>query len=63
MEEALRAALRDSSDEAIFPDLARAATEYLVAAARWPLAPDPLTGVPTNAAPTLYRLWREMDGE
>src|SRR4051794_1527472 len=63
LEEALRAALQESPDETSFPDLARAATDHLVAAARWPLTLDPLTGVPTNAAPTLYRLWREMDGE
>lgn len=62
LEEALRAALRDNPDEATFPDLARAATDHLIAADRWSLAPDPLTGVPTNAAPTLYRIWREMDG-
>lgn len=61
LEEALRAALLDNPD-AEFPALARAATEHLTHADRWPLQPDPLTGVPANAAPTLYRLWREMDG-
>lgn len=62
MEEALQAALRDQDDETHFPALARAATDRLLAAGRWPLAPDPLTGVPTNMAPTLYRLWQETAG-
>lgn len=61
LEEALGAALRDNPD-AEFPALARAATEHLARAGRWPLEPDPATGVPAGAAPTLYRLWREMDG-
>ncbi|MGN6676048.1 MAG: MBL fold metallo-hydrolase [Thermomicrobiales bacterium] len=59
MEEALRDALRDNG-EAEFPDLARAATAALQRANRWDITPDPLTGVPANAAPTLYRLWREI---
>jgi glyoxylase-like metal-dependent hydrolase (beta-lactamase superfamily II) len=62
LEEALRAALRDNG-EAEFPDLARAATDVMQQANRWALAPDPLTGVPPNAAPTLYRLWREIASE
>jgi len=61
MEEALSATLPHDPD-AEFPALARAATEELVRAAHWPVAPDPLTGLPPNAAPTLYRLWRELDG-
>ena len=61
LEEALRAALREAP-EASFPDLARAATGHLNRAGRWPLAPDPLSGVPPGAAPTLYRLWQELDG-
>lgn len=60
LEEALRAALGENP-EGDFPSLARAASEHLGRAARWPLAPDPLTGVPAGAAPTLYRLWRELD--
>ena len=62
LEEALRAALAANPDDD-FPLLARAATEQLVALDRWPVAPDPLTGVPTNAAPTFYRLWREIGAE
>ncbi len=60
LEEALREALGENP-EGDFPSLARTASEHLGRAARWPLAPDPLTGVPTGAAPTLYRLWRELD--
>lgn len=62
MEEALRAALAANPDDD-FPLLARAATEQLIALGRWPVTPDPLTGVPTNAAPTYYRLWREIAAE
>ncbi len=61
LEEALRAALRDDDGELTFPALARAATEHLIAAGRWSLAPDPLTGVPPGLAPTLYRLWQELE--
>ena len=63
LEEALRAALAASPDDADFPTLARAATEHLIALDRWPLDPDPLTGVPANVAPTFYRLWREIGAE
>lgn len=59
--EALRAALRANPDETAFPLLARAATEHLIANTDWALVADPLTGVPDNLAPTLYRLWREIE--
>ena len=62
MEEAMRAAMR-VYPEARFPALARAATGHLQRAGRWPVAPDPQTGVPPNAAPTLYLLWREAGGD
>lgn len=61
LEEALRAALR-AHPEAPFPALARAATAHLERAGRWPLVIDPASGVPAGAAPTLHRLWREIDG-
>lgn len=59
MEEALRAALR-RRPEAPFPELACAATAELARAARWPIRPDPTTGVPPNAAPTFARMYAEM---
>lgn len=61
LEEALRAAFRANPDETDFPTLARAASELLLADPRWSLVPDPLTGVPVGLAPTLYRLWREIE--
>lgn len=61
LEEALRVAFRANPDETAFPALARAAIEPLLASERWSLVPDPLTGVPVGLAPTLYRLWREME--
>lgn len=61
LQEALYVALRAHPADATFPDLARATTEQLLASERWGLVADPLTGVPTNLAPTLYRLWQEME--
>lgn len=61
LEAALGAALRANPEETDFPALARAAVEQLQANERWSLIPDPLTGVPVGLAPTLYRLWREME--
>lgn len=63
LEEALHGALQANPEDATFPALARAATERLLASERWSLVADPLTGVPANLAPTLYRLWQEMGGE
>ncbi len=59
--EALRAALREDQEELTFSLLARAATEHLIASTDWGLVVDPLTGVPDNLAPTLYRLWQEIE--
>lgn len=59
--EALRAALRENPEESTFALLARAATEHLLANTAWGLVADPLTGVPDNLAPTLYRLWQEIE--
>ncbi len=61
LEAALGVALRANPDELDFPTLARAAVEQLQTNERWSLLPDPLTGVPAGLAPTLYRLWREME--
>lgn len=61
LEAALGAALRANPEETDFPALARATVEQLQANARWSLSPDPLTGVPAGLAPTLFRLWREME--
>lgn len=63
LQEALREGLRGAGEEPTFPDLARATTESLIAAGHWSLTPDPLTGVPVGLAPTLYRLWREIEGD
>jgi glyoxylase-like metal-dependent hydrolase (beta-lactamase superfamily II) len=59
--EALRTALRENPEEATFSLLARAASEHLIASTDWGLVADPLTGVPDNLAPTLYRLWQEIE--
>ena len=59
LEDALRSALTERPG-APFPDLARLATGYLTEAGRWPLSPDPVTGVPTGAAPTLDLLRQEI---
>ncbi len=59
LEEALRAALRDHP-AAPFPELARSATDHLARAAPWPIVPDPVTGVPAAAVPTLHLIWQEM---
>lgn len=59
--EALQEALREEIEEPTFALLARAATEHLLASTDWGLVADPLTGVPDNLAPTLYRLWQEID--
>ncbi len=59
--EALRVALRENPEEATFSLLARATTEHLIASTTWGLVADPLTGVPDNLAPTLYRLWQELE--
>jgi glyoxylase-like metal-dependent hydrolase (beta-lactamase superfamily II) len=58
--EALEVALREDHEEPTFALLARTATEHLLASTDWGLVADPLTGVPDNLAPTLYRLWQEM---
>ncbi len=61
MEEALRVAL-DDDPATPFPVLARAATDHLAGGGRWPLWPEPMTGVPTGAAPTLHGLRDELNG-
>ena len=61
LEGALHTARRANPEETDFPALARAAIDPLLATGRWTLTPDPLTGVPVGLAPTLYRLWREME--
>ncbi len=58
---ALRAAVAENTEEPTFSLLARAATEQLLASTDWGLLADPLTGVPDNLAPTLYRLWQEIE--
>ena len=60
-EAAVRAALRRRPAEP-FPAFARAVTAELERAGRWPLRPDPQTGVPPNAAPTLAGFVAEVDG-
>ncbi|MEJ7763471.1 MAG: MBL fold metallo-hydrolase, partial [Thermomicrobiales bacterium] len=58
IEDAFTAALAARPGES-FPVVAREAAGRLVAGDRWPLRPDPTTGVPPNLAPTLHTLWRE----
>lgn len=60
IEDAFTAALAARPGES-FPVVAREAAGRLVAGDRWPLRPDPTTGVPPNLAPTLHTLWRERD--
>ena len=58
IEDAFDAAIAAQPGES-FPVVAREATRRLVVGDRWPLRPDPTTGVPPNLAPTLHTLWRE----
>jgi glyoxylase-like metal-dependent hydrolase (beta-lactamase superfamily II) len=59
LEDALLMALRDHPAGS-FPELARSASGHLAHTAPWAVNPDPATGVPAAAAPTLHLIWQEM---